>query len=157
MHPNTRSRYSRRERKKDRERALERCIVELVVDLSPFIIVLPTFVSAQDKRIKDDNIHRSHNDCWRLSQGVASEMPPRPCQRPNDRMFMSAMPLEHFSPALAPLSSLTTWFHDRFLYYILPNRIYYFLGAKISDSRGEIEWYQLMDITNCPADRADLM
>ena len=105
----------------------------------------------------DDNIHRIHNDCWRLSQGVASEMPSRPCQRPNDRMSMSAMLPEHSSPALAPLSSLTTWFHDRCLYYILPNRIYYFLGANISDSRGEIEWYQLMDITNCPADRADLM
>ncbi len=41
---------------------------------------------------------------------------------------------------------LVEWFDPPELvqYYILPNRIYYFLGADVIDSEGEVEWYMLL-------------
>ena len=38
---------------------------------------------------------------------------------------------------------LDDWFQDPVLYYILPNRVYFFLGAEAIDSDGEDEWYEL--------------
>ncbi len=38
---------------------------------------------------------------------------------------------------------LADWFADEVLYYILPNRMYFFLGAEVSDSQGEDEWDHL--------------
>ena len=40
--------------------------------------------------------------------------------------------------------SLRDWWLDYHLYYILPNRIYFFLGAEEIDSEGEDEWYNLI-------------
>ena len=40
---------------------------------------------------------------------------------------------------------LADWWDSPRLYYILPNRIYYFLGAEVSDSSGEDDWYDLID------------
>ena len=31
------------------------------------------------------------------------------------------------------------------LYYVLPNKVYFFLGAQIMDSEGESDWYSLCD------------
>ena len=41
---------------------------------------------------------------------------------------------------------LKEFFEDEHLYYILPNRLYFFLDAQESDSEGECEWYNLRDI-----------
>ena len=38
---------------------------------------------------------------------------------------------------------LVHWFTENHYYYILPNRIYYLLGAQVIDSKGEDEWYAL--------------
>ena len=38
---------------------------------------------------------------------------------------------------------LKEFFEDKHLYYILPNRLYFFLGAQTSDSIGEYEWDNL--------------
>ena len=35
------------------------------------------------------------------------------------------------------------WFIDETLYYVMPNRVYYLLGANVSDSDGEDEWDNL--------------
>ena len=40
---------------------------------------------------------------------------------------------------------LADWWDSPSLYYILPNRIYYFLGAEVSYSSGEDDWYDLID------------
>ena len=44
---------------------------------------------------------------------------------------------------LKPIMHLKEFFEDEHLYYILPNRIYFFLGAQASDTEGECEWYNL--------------
>ena len=40
---------------------------------------------------------------------------------------------------------LKDWFTSEHLYNILPNRVYYFLGAEVSDSEGEEEWDSLRE------------
>ena len=45
---------------------------------------------------------------------------------------------------------LMDWWIDRHLYNILPNRVYFLLGAQISDSDGEFEWDMLHVIMNLP-------
>ena len=47
---------------------------------------------------------------------------------------------------LKPIMHLKEFFEDEHLYYILPNRLYFFLGAQQSDSEGECEWDDLKDI-----------
>jgi hypothetical protein len=41
---------------------------------------------------------------------------------------------------------LKDWWSSEALYYILPNRIYFFFGANQQDSEGEEEWYMLLDL-----------
>ncbi len=41
---------------------------------------------------------------------------------------------------------LVEWFLVRELYYIMPNRAYWLLGANVIDSKGENEWYNLLDL-----------
>ena len=41
---------------------------------------------------------------------------------------------------------LKEFFEDEYLYYILLNRLYAFLGAREWPSEGECEWYNLMAI-----------
>ena len=43
----------------------------------------------------------------------------------------------------SPAKELPDWWMDSHLYYVLPNRIYFFLGAQVTDSEGEDEWYAL--------------
>ena len=38
------------------------------------------------------------------------------------------------------------WWSSQALYYILPNRVYFFLGAEEIDSEGECEWYMFLDL-----------
>ena len=38
------------------------------------------------------------------------------------------------------------WWSSQALYYILPNRVYFFLGAQEIDSEGEYEWYMFLDL-----------
>ena len=41
---------------------------------------------------------------------------------------------------------LKEFFEDEHLYYILPSRLYFFLGAHARDSKGECEWDNLIAI-----------
>ena len=40
---------------------------------------------------------------------------------------------------------LVDWWLSAAMYRILPNRLYWLLGANVSDSEGEAEWYDLLD------------
>ena len=40
---------------------------------------------------------------------------------------------------------LADWWLTQSLYYVLPNRLYWLLGANVIDSVGEAEWYDLLD------------
>ena len=41
---------------------------------------------------------------------------------------------------------LKEFFEDEHFYYILPNRLYFFLGAHASNTEGECEWDNIMAI-----------
>ena len=40
---------------------------------------------------------------------------------------------------------LADWWLTQGWYYVLPNRLYWLLGANVIDSDGEAEWYDLLD------------
>lgn len=40
---------------------------------------------------------------------------------------------------------LRDFWRSQALYYILPNEIYFWLGAQVSDSEGESDWYSLCE------------
>ena len=46
---------------------------------------------------------------------------------------------------------LVDWWLSQSLYYVLPDRIYWFLGANVSDSRGKGEWYYLLTLLRLQA------
>ena len=46
---------------------------------------------------------------------------------------------------------LVDWWLSQSLYYVLPDRIYWFLGANVSDSRGEDEWDYLLTLLRLQA------
>ena len=46
---------------------------------------------------------------------------------------------------------LVDWWLTTSLYYILPDRVYWYLGANASDSQGENEWYHLLTLLRLQA------
>ena len=79
--------------------------------------------------------------CMCFSRGSKQALPglfyaqvPRTAKTPQYRAF----------PQVRAKMQLVDWWTDRELFHILPDRIYFFLGAGVSDSEGEAEWDKLV-------------